>query len=193
MTRKKLPKVLSREEIARLFSIPNPRYPTGLRNRVILQVLYRAGLRRSEITNLTPADVDLDQAFLFIQDGKGGKDRVVPIDKETVDWLKKWDERRPDSEFFFCSLKGKKLMDRYILEMVYRYSEKSGVYVQNGKSKKKVHPHIFRHTYATELVEEGFGLHEVQALLGHADIKTTSVYLHVRPVRLAEKIRARGM
>ena len=193
MNRKKLPKVLSREEVARIFSIPNPRYPTGLRNRVILQVLYRAGLRRSEITNLTPADVNLEQSFLFVQDGKGGKDRVVPIDQETVDWLKKWNERRPESEFFFCSLKGKKLMDRYVLEMVYRCSEKSGVYVQNGKSRKKVHTHILRHTYATELVEEGFGLHEVQALLGHEDIKTTSVYLHVRPIQLAEKIRARGL
>ncbi len=192
MNRKKLPKVLSREEISRLFSIPNPRYPTGLRNRVILQVLYRAGLRRSEVTNLSPADINWEQSFLFIQDGKGGKDRVVPIDRETVDWLQRWNERRPESEFFFCSMKGRQLMDRYVLEMVYRCSEKSGVYVQNGKSKKKVHPHILRHTYATELLEEGFGIHEVQQLLGHSNITTTAVYAHVRPLRLAEKIRARG-
>ena len=88
MAKNKLPKVLSREEISRLMSVPNPRYPTGLRNRVILQVLYRAGLRRSEVTNLSPADVNLEQMFLYIQDSKGGRDRYVPIDPETISWLK---------------------------------------------------------------------------------------------------------
>ena len=88
MAKNKLPKVLSREEISRLMAVPNLRYPTGLRNRVILQVLYRAGLRRSEVTNLSPADVNLEQMFLYIQDSKGGRDRYVPIDPETISWLK---------------------------------------------------------------------------------------------------------
>ena len=193
MAKNKLPKVLSREEISRLMAVPNPRYPTGLRNRVILQVLYRAGLRRSEVTNLTPADVNLEQSFLYIQDSKGGRDRYVPLDPETIAWLKKWEEIRPDCEYYFSSMNGRKLEDTYLLHMLYRFSEKSGVYIQNGRSKKRVTPHVLRHTYATELLEEGFGIHEVQQLLGHSSIQTTAIYAHVRPLRLAEKIRARGV
>ena len=193
MSKNKLPKVLSKDEINRLMAVPNPRYKTGLRNRVILQVLYRAGLRRSEVTNLTPADVNIEQAFFYVQDSKGGKDRYVPIDGETISWLKKWQEIRPESEYYFCSMNGNKLEDTYLLHMLYRFSEKAGVYVQNGKEKKKITPHMLRHTYATELLEEGFGIHEVQQLLGHSSIQTTAVYAHVRPLRLAEKIRARGV
>ena len=192
MAKNKLPKVLSREEISRLMAVPNPRYPTGLRNRVILQVFYRAGLRRQEVIDLVPVDIDYTNNLLYIQDSKGGKDRVVPFDDETKDWLLKWKERRPESDYFFCTLPGKRLSPRYVLEMVYRCSEKSKVYVQNGRAKKKVHPHILRHTYATELLEEGFGIHEVQQLLGHSDITTTAIYSHVRPVQLAKKIRERG-
>mgnify|MGYP000928191345 CR=1 FL=1 len=192
MTRNKLPKILSRSEVEKLLSVPNPRYPTGLRNRVMLQLFYRAGLRRQEVIDLTPADIDFENNLLFIQDSKGGKDRVVPFDDETKSWLLKWQERRPESDFFFCTLTGNKLIPRYVLEMVYRASEKAKVYVQNGRTKKKVHPHILRHTYATELLEEGFGIHEVQQLLGHSSINTTAVYMHVRPVMLAEKIRNRG-
>ena len=192
MAKNKLPKVLSREEISRLMAVPNPRYPTGLRNRVMLQLFYRAGLRRQEVIDLTPADIDFENNLLYIQDSKGGKDRVVPFDGETKTWLLKWKERRPESDYFFCTLPGNKMAPRYVLEMVYRASEKSGVYVQNGRAKKKVHPHILRHTYATELLEEGFGIHEVQQLLGHSSINTTAVYSHVRPVQLAKKIRERG-
>ena len=192
MASKKLPKILSKSEVERLLSVPNPRYPTGLRNRVMLQLFYRAGLRRQEVIDLSPADIDFENNLLFIQDSKGGKDRVVPFDGETKTWLKKWQDRRPECDFFFCSMTGNQLSPRYVLEMVYRASEKSGVYVQNGRAKKKVHPHILRHTYATELLEEGFGVHEVQQLLGHSDITTTAIYSHVRPVQLAKKIRERG-
>jgi site-specific recombinase XerD len=192
MASKKLPKILSKSEVERLLSVPNPRYPTGLRNRVMLQLFYRAGLRRQEVIDLTPADIDFENNLLYIQDSKGGKDRVVPFDEETKSWLQKWQERRPESDYFFCTLPGKRLSPRYVLEMVYRCSEKSKVYVQNGRAKKKVHPHILRHTYATELLEEGFGIHEVQQLLGHSDITTTAIYAHVRPVQLAKKIRERG-
>ena len=192
MASKKLPKILSKSEVERLLSVPNPRYPTGLRNRVMLQLFYRAGLRRQEVIDLSPADIDFENNLLFIQDSKGGKDRVVPFDGETKTWLKKWQDRRPECDFFFCSMTGNQLSPRYVLEMVYRASEKSGVYVQNGRAKKKVHPHILRHTYATELLEEGFGIHEVQQLLGHSDITTTAIYSHVRPLQLAKKIRERG-
>ncbi len=192
MASKKLPKILSKSEVERLLSAPNPRYPTGLRNRVMLQLFYRAGLRRQEVIDLSPADIDFENNLLFIQDSKGGKDRVVPFDNETKSWLLKWQGKRPESEYFFCTLTGNKLIPRYVLEMVYRASEKAKVYVQNGRAKKKVHPHILRHTYATELLEEGFGIHEVQQLLGHSNLSTTAVYMHVRPVKLAEKIRNRG-
>ena len=197
MSSKKLPKVLSREQVEELLKVPDvKRTVSGLRNRAILQVLYRAGLRVSEVCNLTPADVDLKQGVLYIQEGKGGKDRYVPIDSETIAWLKQWQEKRPAGDYFFSATRtgtaGNKLDVRYVRDMLYRISHRAGVYLQNGKNKKPVNPHAFRHTYATELLEEGFGIHEVQQLLGHSDIKTTSIYLSVRPVKLAEKIRGRG-
>jgi site-specific recombinase XerD len=192
MSNNKLPKVLTKEQVQQIMSIPYIKCKTGLRNRVIMQVMYRAGLRVSEVCNLTPADVDLSQGMLYIQGGKGDKDRYVPVDTATLGWLNKWAETRLDVDHFFHVRDGGKLDVRYIRDMVYRCSVKSGVYVQNGNSKKKVYPHVFRHTFATELLEEGFGIHEVQQLLGHSDIKTTSVYLSVRPGKLAERMRGRG-
>ncbi len=179
-----------------MFKAVNLRYPTGQRNRVILQVLYRCGLRVSEVCNLTLPDVDFLNRMLYIQEGKGGKDRYVPLDDETVLWLHRWLDIRPgNGEYFFTTCaegRGNQLNVRYVRDAVYRISKTAGVYIQNGKKRKPVSPHAFRHTYATELLEEGFGIHEVQQLLGHSDIKTTSIYLAVRPQQLAAKIRGRG-
>ncbi len=191
MTSNKLPKVLSKDQVKSILKLPNIKSPTGLRNRTILQVLYRCGLRVSEVANLTPADVNIAESYIYVQQGKGKKDRYVPLDVATCKWLAKWQDQRPESDYFFSTLKGGQLDVRYVREMVYRLSKKAGVYLQNGKNKKPVNPHALRHTYATELIEEGYGIHEVQALLGHSDIKTTSVYLSVRPKSLIEKIKRR--
>lgn len=188
---RKLPKILSRQDVKKLLAVPNVRCITGLRSRVIMQLLYRAGLRVEELCNLAPADVDFADGFVYVQQGKNSKDRYIPIDLVAIDWLRKWDEVRPDVSFFFCSGNGKKLDQSYVRKIVYQAAEKAGVYIQDGRERVLPSPHNLRHTYATELLEEGYTLAEVQVLLGHSSITTTSIYLHVRPQVLAAKIRER--
>jgi len=187
----RLPKIISREDAGALLKAPNPRYPTGLRNRAILYVLYRAGLRESEVCNLALEDVNLDQGFIFVQLGKRKKDRVVPMDEETIEWCRRWLDRRPPSEWFFCTLKGSRLSERYIRAMVARMSKRAGVYLRDGREKKLVHPHTLRHCFVTELPEDGLTIHEAAEAAGHASITTTAKYLHVRPEQLAAKLRNR--
>jgi site-specific recombinase XerD len=194
---RKLPKVLTQRQVEALFATFNVKCPTGLRNRVVCEVLYRCGLRISEVCNLTPADVDLQEGYIYVQQGKNKKDRYVPLDPETITWLKRWEAIRPkESDWYFCNIRkeyyGNKLSPVNIRQVLKRKSEQSGVFIQDGQAKTSVTPHKFRHTYATELMEEGFSLPEVQALLGHSSIQTTSIYTHVRPEKLATKIRQRG-
>ncbi|KJR97967.1 MAG: hypothetical protein VR68_11710 [Peptococcaceae bacterium BRH_c4a] len=188
----RLPKVISREEAKLILSLPNIKTKIGLRNRTILQVLYRQGLRVQELCNLTLKDVDTQQGFIYVQAGKGNKDRVTPMDPETILWCKKWAEKRPmETNWFFPSLQGTALDQRYIRAMVADYGKKAGVYIQDGKKQKSVHPHCFRHTCFTEMLEENFVLTDIQQMAGHSDLKTSCIYLHVRPHALAAKIRAR--
>lgn len=200
----KLPKIISREEARRILSVPNIKTTIGLRNRTILQILYRAGLRVQEAANLTVDDVNLEKGFVYVQQGKGGKDRMIPLDPETVEWCKRWLERRgvvlsPDKNsggtdciWFFPTLKGTALEQRYIRAMVADYSKKAGVYLMNGQKKTVIHPHTLRHCCFTELLEDNFTIREVQEIAGHSSILTTSIYLSVRPEQLATKIRERA-
>lgn len=191
----KLPKVLSREAVARLFSHLAMNDPIGLRNRVALQLCYRAGLRINEVCSLSLADVDLEEGYVYVQEGKGKKDRVVPLDPETIGLCRQWLAIRPptDSSYFITTLsKGKndsRVSDRYFRDVCSRLSRDSGIYVNGSHQPKPVHPHVLRHTFATERLEEGFTLAEVQQLLGHSDISVTSIYLHVRPTVLRAKMR----
>ena len=192
--RKKLPEIITREEAEALLAVPNARCATGLRNRVILEVMYRAGLRVSEVIKLRPGHIDWSLGQIKVKASKGGKDRVVPVDPETMDWLGRWEEKRPKSKGrFFTTLEAKPLSARYLGQLVARYAEKAGIQEvekQEGKPRYKVHPHTLRHTYASEKLDEGFSLVEVQQLLGHSNIVTTSVYLHVNPTALREKIQS---
>jgi len=154
--------------------------------------MYGAGLRVSEVCNLSVSDVDLTTCLVYVQQGKNSKDRYVPLDDETIKWCKNWLAIKPDSEYFFCTLEGGRMSDRYIREVCYRISEKKGVYVNDNHCKKKVSPHVFRHTCATELLEEGFNIREVQQILGHDDLNTTMIYTAVRPEALVAKMRNRG-
>ena len=182
-----MPKVINRRQARALLEQPNVSCPTGLRNRVILEVMYRAGLRVSEVVSLKPGHIRWPSGELAIKDGKGGVDRVVPVDQETTDWLGRWDEQRPKIRGrFFTTLQGKPLSPRYIWGMVKRAAQKAEV------DPNQVSPHVLRHSYASEKLEEGFTLAEVQQLLGHANVQTTSVYLHVNPKDLREKIQSNG-
>src|SRR5919198_1776454 len=137
MSSKKLPKTLTKEEALKLLSQPNKKAPTGLRNRCMMQLMYRAGLRSSEVINLSPRDIEWKEGVLRVWKGKGAKDRTLYLDEHTLDLLRVWDGRRPKGRYFFCTLKGKKLNDRYVRELVDRYAKKAGI-------EKHVNPHMLR-------------------------------------------------
>ncbi len=181
-----LPKRLTREEVARLLAVPNRRAPTGVRNRALLRVLYRGGLRCSEALDLRPRDVQLGRNEIRINAGKGDKDRVVWIDDSTVEILDRWRAIRPGkAATFFCTLNGARLDDGYVRAMVARYGRRAGIQI-------RCHPHLLRHTFATELLEDGYLLTEVQQLLGHSDLETTQIYLHVSNETLRLRLKERA-
>ena len=188
-----LPKILSRSDVQKLLNVPDAETQIGVRNRAIMQTMYRAGLRVSEVCNLTLADLDLENGWFYIQLAKGKKDRYIPIDVRLVPFLQAWLKFRPTgTDWLFPTLKNTQLAIRYVRDLVYRASVKAEVYLQNGRQKTKVHPHTFRHCCLTELLEDGFNISDVQAIAGHSSLATTQVYLSVRPEALAKKMRRRG-
>jgi integrase/recombinase XerD len=196
MTPKHLPQRLTREEAQRLLAIPNRRAPTGVRNRAILRVLYRGGLRCAEALALTPRDIQFSRddrgevnCEIRVNRGKGDKDRVVWAgDPLTVEILEQWRAIRPSSPWFFCALFGEnigaQLDSGYVRAMVARYGRRAQLDI-------RAHPHLLRHTFASELLEEGYTVAEVQKLLGHSDLGTTQLYLHLVDERLRERLAAR--
>lgn len=164
--------------------MPNPRYPTGVRDRALIRVMYCAGLRCSEALDLKPRDVQLARNEVRVNQGKGGKDRVVWIDATTVEILDRWKQTRPRSDYFFCTLKGRRLRDSDVRDMMARRGRKAGIQI-------RVHPHLLRHTYASELLEDGYTVVEVQRLLGHARLETTALYLHVADAGLQRRLASR--
>jgi len=127
MRKNKLPVILEPEEAQNLLKQPNKRYPTGLRNKTIMSLMLHCGLRLSEIVNLKPSNINLTKGKLRVESGKGKKDRDLAIPDYLTDLLDTWRSIRPKSNYFFSTLKGKKLSDRYIQQMVKRYSQKAGI------------------------------------------------------------------
>jgi site-specific recombinase XerD len=187
----KLPKIVSQKDVIKMLDQINTKCPTGIRNYAIIITLYRAGLRVSELCNLGLPDVNFESELFYVQLGKEGKDRYIPMDDDTIKALKAWLEIRPESDYFFCTLDGGQLDPRYIREVCYRLSKKAGVFIQDGTEKKPVSPHKLRHTFATELLKEGFNLREVQEELGHSRVETTTIYTHVVMDELKEKTKKR--
>ena len=136
--RNKLPVILELAEARRLLFIPNKRYLTGRRNRAILSVMLNIGLRVSEVANLKPGNVNLIKGKLRVLHGKYGKDRDLTIPRYTIEILDQWERLRPKSDYFFSTLKGNKLLIRYIEAMVERYRKRA-------KIDKNVTPHTLRH------------------------------------------------
>ncbi len=181
--RKKLPVVLDFEEMEKLIKAPNTRYPTGLRAKAIMALMLNTGLRVSEVVNLKKADISLTKGALRVIDGKGGKDRDIPIPWAVTEILKAWKKIRPaGSTYFFTTIKskkagnrfdskkGSKLSARYIQFMVARYAQKAGI-------AKSVTPHTLRHSYATEFIRRDGNPMVLKDILGHADIGTTQIYI----------------
>lgn len=178
---RRLPQRLSREEVAALLAQPNRRVPTGARDRALIRLLHRAGLRCSEALDLRPRDVNLARLEVRVNAGKGDKDRVVWIDSGTVEILQAWKDKRPRSEWLFCTLKGGRMDTSAVRHMLARRGRKAGITM-------RVHPHLLRHTYATELLEDGYSLLEAQRMLGHEDLRTTAIYVHLVDEQLRRRL-----
>jgi site-specific recombinase XerD len=165
---KKLPVVLSREEVKALF-----RCAVLLKHRLLIALLYGCGLRCGEVRSILLKDIDLDRGTLLVRQGKGSKDRYVPLGKMLVRGIRKYIEAENPQEYLFA---GKELDRRYsqkgVQWTVKELSRKAGI-------RKEVNVHTLRHTYATHLLEDGMDIVSLKELLGHANIETTMVYLHV--------------
>jgi len=170
MKNNKLPIILENIEAENLLSIPNKRYLTGLRNKVILSVMINMGLRVSEVANLKPSDVNLNKNKLRVVNGKYYKDRDLIIPNYTLELFEQWKQKKPKSNYIFSTLKGKKLSIRYIQAMVKRYSEKALI-------NKNISPHTLRHTFATEFYRQTKDIETLRKILGHSDISTTQIYI----------------
>ena len=179
---KRLPEVLSLEEIEKILNaIPENSF-RGKRDRAIVELLYSCGLRVSELTGLKVKDIDMKNGFLKCF-GKGSKERIVPFGERAKDVLKKYLKEREKkgitSEYLFVSRKGGRILRQFINAILNKYAKKARI-------RKKVHPHMLRHSFATHLLERGADLRSVQELLGHVDISTTQIYTHLTKERLRE-------
>lgn len=184
MTRKKLPAVLEPEEAQKLLKQPNKRYPTGLRNKVIMSLMLNCGLRLSEVTNLKPGSINLTKGKLRIVSGKGSKDRDLAIPDYLIDLLNSWRKTRPKGDYFFSTLEGKKISDRYIHQMVGRYARKAGI------NNKKISPHTLRHSYATQYYKQTKDIETLRRILGHTDIGTTTIYITLANTDVEEGMKS---
>jgi len=166
----KLPVILEPEEVQKLLKQPNRRYPTGLRNKAMMSLMLYCGLRVSEVINLRPGNINLTKGKLRVESGKGNKDRDLAIPEYLTELLDSWRKKRPEASFFFSTLKGKKLIVRYLQQMIKRYALKAGI-------NKRVSPHTLRHTYATQYYRQTKDIETLRRILGHSDISTTTIYI----------------
>jgi integrase/recombinase XerD len=187
----RLPKaVLTAAEAERVIERTNVHDPLGLRDRAILETLYSTGMRRLELVNLKLWDLDLERTTVTIRQGKGKKDRIIPLGDRAAAWVRKYlDESRPqlaaepDDRIVFLSNAGEPFSLDYLTEAVRGYVEAADL----GKHGAC---HLFRHTMATLMLEGGADIRFIQAMLGHADLKTTQIYTHVAIRQLQEIHRA---
>jgi len=177
--RKTLPEVLTINEIDAVFKIPDVGDKFGLRDRAMLEVLYACGLRVSELINLKISDLFLSDGVIRVF-GKGSKERIVPIGRSAIHWLEEYfsvsrvllEKKSKSENYIFLNIRGTKFSRMGIWKIISRYVKEAGII-------KSIHPHTFRHSFATHLVEGGADLRAVQEMLGHADISTTQIYTHL--------------
>lgn len=176
---KSLPGVLSFAEIEKILELPDTKEILGLRDKAILEVFYACGLRISELLSLKLSDLFLDEEMIRVF-GKGSKERIVPIGSSAINWLKTYltkgrpllQKKMKSENHLFLNNRGTKLTRMGVWKIVNKYIKESGI-------EKEVHPHTFRHSFATHLIEGGADLRSVQEMLGHADISTTQIYTHI--------------
>lgn len=185
---RKLPSVLSTEEIEKMIYVIDLSKPEGHRNKAILEVLYSSGLRVSELTELKISDINFAQEYLRVQ-GKGGKERFIPIGRKALKEIRNYMLQRSrmtniakeNRDILFLNRRGRSLTRVMIYTIIRELAKKAGI-------KKAVSPHTFRHSFATHLIEGGADLRAVQDMLGHESILTTEIYTHLDRQFLRETI-----
>lgn len=181
----RLPDTISKDEMNLILTQPGTETAQAMRNSAMLELLYATGIRVSELIGLTMNSINWQVGFLIVM-GKGSKERVVPIGRTAYDCTKLYVEQaRPkimqdrSTDVLFLNRFGEKFTRQGFWKIVAGYAKKSGL-------QKKVHPHTFRHSFASHLLEGGADLRTVQVMLGHADISTTQIYTHITRERLKE-------
>jgi len=169
------------------------RGPAGRRNRALIIVMWRAGLRVSEALALFPKDVDVDRGRVAVLHGKGDRSRVVALDAGACAIVQRWTVERRDLELaprapLFCVISrptaGQALASSYVRELLHKLAAKAGI-------EKRVHPHGLRHSYAAYLMDQGVPIHHIRRMLGHSSIAVTERYAdHVNPAAVLESMRA---
>ena len=185
---KKLPIVLSTEEIDRIISCFDLSKENGERNRTIIECLYSCGLRVTELVNLRISEINFIDGYIKII-GKGNKQRITPINKKLSTFLKNYIDNirsklkidKSNSDYLFLNRRGKKISRVLVFNIVKTACQKVGI-------KKNISPHTFRHSFATHLVEGGADLRAVQEMLGHSNITTTEIYTHLDTNYLKEEM-----
>lgn len=172
---RKLPNTLDVDQMARLLEIRG-NDPVTVRDRAMLELLYSSGLRLAELVNLNPEDVDLDDAMIRVT-GKGSKTRLIPVGRQARVAARDWLGLRPEmaapgEPALFVGIRGHRISPRTVQNRVHHWAARAGI-------PQRVYPHLFRHSFATHLMESSRDLRAVQELLGHADISTTQIYTHL--------------
>ena len=184
----RLPEVLSVEEIDRIIDAIDLSTNEGQRNRAILETLYSCGLRVSELCNLKISDLYFDEGFIRVE-GKGSKQRLVPISpravKEITYWLQQrnteWRIKKDFEDYLFLARWGNGISRIMVFHLIKELAEKAGI-------AKSISPHTFRHSFATHLLEGGANLRAIQSMLGHESIATTEIYTHIDRNKLRSEI-----
>ncbi|MFB3884297.1 MAG: site-specific tyrosine recombinase XerD [Thermodesulfobacteriota bacterium] len=191
---KTLPEILTLKEVERLLEQPDPKTPMGIRDRAMLEVLYATGMRVSELTRLPINQVNLEAGYVLVL-GKGSKERIIPLGNEAMKWVTHYLggargrlAKRKESPFLFVNRMGNGLSRQQFWKMIKAYGRRGGI-------RKRITPHLLRHSFASHLLERGADLRSVQMMLGHVDISTTQIYTHVTGERLKkvhQKFHPRG-
>jgi len=182
---RRLPNILSVEEVDSLLEKPNSQTLLGVRDKAILEILYGSGLRASELISLKLDSLNLNVGYIQAK-GKGSKQRIVPIGDKGIECVNEYTKYvRPkllnnkDSEYLFLNRLGKPMTRQQLWNLIKKYGLLANI-------PKRLTPHILRHSFATHLLERGADLRSVQSMLGHSDISTTQIYTHVSVKRLQE-------
>jgi integrase/recombinase XerD len=175
---KKLPSILSVQEISKIITCANTQDPKDMRAKAMFEILYASGLRASELLSLQIDNVSFNDGFIRVL-GKGDKERIVPIGKPALQALRNYYNhgrryfiKDKTSPYFFVNVHGRKLSRMGLHKILQEY-------VRKAKIGKHVTPHVFRHSFATHLLEGGANLRAVQEMLGHSNIATTQIYTHI--------------